>query len=516
MVKKNNKNSIINNKIESINNKYIKKDIFKSLEDNISYMKELFNNDDTFITRYFENNNNKNLQYCLIYCNGMVNSIIINENIIKPLMVSKYDTSNEDIVSDLTEHVLMIDEVKITSKVKGIIENVTYGDTVLFIDGADKAIILNTKQFESRSVIEPDAEKSLIGPREGFTESILTNISLIRRRLRTNELKLKYLTIGEETNTKVCICYVDSTVNKGVLEELYKRISKIEIDGILDTNYIAELTRENRKSPFRTTGYTEKPDVIVSKILEGRIAILVDGSPMVHTVPYLFIENFQNSEDYYVSYFYSSFTRIIRFLSFLLTTALPAFYIALVAYHHEMLPSPFLIIITSERQSVPLPAALEVAIMLVVFDILRETGTRMPQVVGQSISVLGAIVIGQAAVEAGLVAAPTIILVAFTGITGILLQKLNSPIIYVRVILLLLASMLGLFGFVIGLSLLIIHILNLKSCGVPQVNMHGEFKYQNGKDIIIRSPWWYMFKRPKVLSNNINRMKSLGDNSNDS
>ncbi len=298
MVKKYNKNSIINNKIESINNRYIKKSIFKSLEDNILYMKELFNNDDTFITRYFENNNNKNLQYCLIYCNGIVNSNIINENIIKPLMFSKYNLNDEEIVSGLTNNILLIDEVRVTSKVKEIIENVTYGETVLFIDGIDKAIILNTKQFDSRSVEEPNSEKNLIGPREGFTESILTNISLIRRRLRTNDLKLKYLTIGEKTNTKVCICYVDSIVNKGVLEELYKRISKIEIDGILDTNYITEIIRENKKSPFRVSGYTEKPDVVVSKVLEGRIAILVDGSPMVHTIPYLFNENFQTSEDY--------------------------------------------------------------------------------------------------------------------------------------------------------------------------------------------------------------------------
>jgi len=206
---------------------------------------------------------------------------------------------------------------------------------------------------------------------------------------------------------------------------------------------------------------------------------------------------------------------MVRFLSFFTTTALPAFYIALVAFHHEMLPTPFLLIIASERQSVPLPAALEVAFMLIVFDILRETGIRMPQVVGQSISVLGAIVIGQAAVEAGLVAAPTIILVAFTGITGILVPKLNAPIIYTRLLLLLLSSVLGLVGFVIGFSLVFIHILNLKSFGISQLNLNGEFKYQNIKDSIFRGPWWKMHSRPKVLSNNINRVKSLGDNIND-
>ncbi|MGE5455857.1 MAG: spore germination protein [Ignavibacteriales bacterium] len=511
MIKKNNKNSIINNKIEHLNDNYIKKTISKSLEDNILYMKELFKNDDNFKTRYLENNNSDSLNYCLIYCDGMVNSIVINENIIKPLMLSQYDPSDENIVYNLAQHVLLIDDVKITDKVKDIIENVTYGDTVLFIDGADKVLILNTKQFNLRSMTEPESEKNLIGPREGFNEALLKNLSLIRRRLRTNDLKIKYLTIGEKTNTKVCICYVESVVNKDVLDELYKRISKIEIDGILDTNYISELTRENRRSPFRTTGYTEKPDVVVAKILEGRIAIMVDGTPMVYTIPYLFIENFQNAEDYYLTYYFSSFTRILRIIGFLLTVTLPALYIATVAYHQEMLPSPLLIMVTAERQSVPLPAALELAIMLIVFDILRETGARIPQNVGQSVSVLGAIVIGQAAVEAKLVAAPVIILVAFTGITSLLVQKLNSPIIYARIFLFLLASTLGLFGFIIGISILLIHILNLKSFDISQVNIKGGFKYQENKDIAFRSPWWHMLKRPKILSNNTTRMKSLGD-----
>lgn len=511
MIKKNNKDSIINNKVEHLNKKYIKKTIFKSLEDNILYMKELFTNDDNFIIRYLENNNNNSLNYCLVYCDGMVNSIVINENIIKPLMLSQYDPSDENIVYNLAQHVLLTNEIKITDKVKDIIENVTYGDTILFIDGVDKALILNTKQFNLRTPTEPESEKNLLGPREGFTESMLINLSLIRRRLRTNDLKLKYLTIGEKTNTKVCICYVESVVNKEVLDELYKRISKIEIDGILDTNYIAELTRENRRSPFRTTGYTEKPDVVVAKILEGRIAIMVDGTPIVHTIPYLFTENFQNAEDYYLSFYFSSFTRILRILGFLLTVTLPALYVAVVAFHQEMLPSPLLIMVTSERQSVPLPAALELAIMLIVFDILRETGARIPQNVGQSLSVLGAIVIGQAAVEAKLVAAPVIILVAFTGITSLLVQKLNSPIIYARIFLFLLASTLGLFGFIIGTSVLLIHILNLKSFGVSQINIKGDYKYQDNKDTVVRSPWWYMLKRPKTLSNNTTRMKSLGD-----
>jgi spore germination protein KA len=339
------------------------------------------------------------------------------------------------------------------------------------------------------------------GPREGFTESMLTNISLVCRKLRTNELKLTYVTLGDRTNTKGCICYLDSIVNKQVLSEFKKRLNKIKIDGVLDTNYITELTKDKPWSLFRTTNYTERPDGVVAKLLEGGIAFILDGSPMVLTLPYLFMENFQNGEDYYLIYYYTSFSRMVRILGFFLTITVPAFYIAIVAYHKEMLPTQLFINIAIDRHSVPLPAAVEAFIMLIVFDLIRETGIRMPSNIGQALSIVGAIVIGQATVEAKLIAAPMIIVIAFTGITSLVVPKLNAPIIFTRIFLLILASTLGLFGLMIGLSILLVHILNLSSYGISQTNNIGDTSFQKIKDSFFRAPWWKMVKRPKSISN---------------
>jgi spore germination protein KA len=504
------KNEIIKDKVKKLNNPLNDVFLSSSLKENIKIIKAVFIDNDILIIREVDNNNDDKLHYALAYCDGLVNASIINENIIKPLILSASVNKDNLSIQVILKNVLLANEVKETNKMKDIVEDITYGDVILFIDGLNEVLIINTKLFEKRAITEPENEKALLGPREGFTEVLLTNLSLISRKLRTNDLKFKAMTLGDKTNTECFICYIDSIVNKNALEELKKRLSKIKIDGVLDTNYISELTRENPFSPFRTTGYTEKPDVVIGKLLEGRIALILDGTPIVLTIPYLFIENFQNSEDYYLSFFYTSFSRIIRMLGFFLTIAVPAFYIAIVAYHKEMLPTQLFISIAIERENVPLPAAIEAFVMLIVFDIIRETGIRMPSNIGQALSILGATVIGQALVAAKLVAAPMIIVVAFTGVTGLLIPKLNAPIIVIRIMLLILASTLGLYGLVFGLAVLLIHILNLKSFGVSQTPNVGEYKFQSFKDSIFRAPWWTMIKRSKTLTNNHTRLAQTG------
>jgi spore germination protein KA len=301
---------------------------------------------------------------------------------------------------------------------------------------------------------------------------------------------------------------MNGIANNEIVDEVFRRLGLIVIDAVLDSNYITELIRDKRWALFRTSGYTERPDVVVGKMLEGRVAILVDGSPVAITVPYLFIENFQSSEDYYLSFYYTSFSRLLRIVGFFLTVGIPGIYIAIVAFHHEMLPTPLLINIAAERQSVPLPAALEAFIMLIVFDILRETGIRMPSNIGQALSIVGALVIGQAAVEAKLVAAPMIIVVGITGITNLLVPKLNAPAIYLRLFLLLMSSIFGFFGFVMAASVMMIHILNLTSLGISQITLSGSFRFQEMKDLTFRSPWWKMRLRSKQITNNMVRLKN--------
>ncbi len=476
-----------------------------SLEENVALMKKLFENVDIMHYKYVTQDGRN--ECALIFSDGLVSSTIVNDNILRPLMDIAELPKGPDRMKRMIGEVVQINEAVLADEFDKIVNSVTYGDTVLFAEGCQEAAILNSKSLPIRSVTEPDSEKNLSGPREGFNESIMQNVAMVRRRARTNDLKIRTMALGRRTKTTVVVCYLDGVVNRGVLDELMNRLSKIDIDGVLDSNYIYELIREHRFSPFRTAGYTERPDVVVARLLEGRIAILVDGTPAVLTVPYLFIENFQAGEDYYLSFYYTSFSRMLRILGFFMTISVPGLYIAIVAFQHEMLPSPLLINITAERQSAPLPAAVEAFVMLIVFDILRETGVRMPTNIGQALSIVGALVIGQAAVEAKLVAAPMIIVVAITGITNLLVPKLNAPVIYIRLFVLLLASMFGFFGLTMGLSLVLIHVITMTSFGVPSISLDGDLRMGHLKDTAIRAPWWDMVTRPAALSKNRTRLK---------
>ena len=473
----------------------------ESLDENTAILQGLFADMDLMRYKIIETEGKPPMRYLLVFCDGVVSNEVINSNVVKPLMMLT-PTGKGPLMDILLSNVVQVGESETTDSFQKIVENVTYGDTILFADGCNQAAILNTKHFALRAISEPDNEKVLGGPREGFTESLTQNISQIIRRLRTHELKTKTISLGRFTRTTICVCYIDSLVNKDILKELFCRLEQIDIDGVLEENYIAEIIRDHPYSTFRTTGYTERPDVLVGKLLEGRIAMIVDGSPMVTTLPYLFIENFQSNEDYYFNFYYTSFARLLRIAAFLMTVVVPGLYIATVAFHQEMLPLQLLMRVALERQSVPLPAAIEAVVMLLVFDILRETGIRMPSNIGQTLSIVGAFVIGQAAVEASLVASPMIIVVAATGITGLLVPKLNAPIIFWRVILLAMASAFGFVGLTTGLALLFIHMSNLTSFGIEQISLTGSFQFQNIKDILFRAPWPRMIRRPDKLSPN--------------
>lgn len=525
--------------------------IEKSLDKNIQIINELFKDVDTLITRIIEpnqficnsgassqnkqklqkdtkktaegsntqnaaqnsssfesqndNSPNKPPKYFIAHIDGLVDSFLVNENIIKPLLLFDHINSQLNPVDYIMNSLILINEIKKVNTYKDVVESITYGDTLLLIDGCEEALILNTKHFNIRAIDEPENEKSLAGPREGFTESIITNLSMIQRKVRSNELKCKFYKVGRQTHTQICICYIESLVNKDVLNLLYKRLDKIDIDGILDSNYLTEFIKDNPYSPFRTSGYTERPDVVVGKLLEGRIAILVDGSPDAITVPYLFIENFQNSEDYYLNFYYTSFARILRYISFFLTVLVPAIYISLEAYHHEIIPTNLLVNMAIERTNVPLPAIVELVLLLLAFDILKETGIRMPSGVGQALSIVGALVIGQAAVDAKMIAAPMIIIVALTGITALLVPKMNAPIIYVRTFLLLLSAALGFVGFILGFAMVLTHLVNLHSFGISQFVSNRRLDMKTVKDIPIRAPWWKLKTRPFYLTHNVRR-----------
>ncbi|WP_312643646.1 spore germination protein [Hydrogenoanaerobacterium sp.] len=483
----------------------------KSLDLNMKTVAQIFQDDDTLITRQFANQNQSSIKCCIFFIDGMVNNEIINENIIRPILINPILCSTNKLLEMIETQVIVTNDVKKAQSFADIVEAILYGDTVLFVDGVSGALIINTKGWQLRAIQEPDTEKALRGPREGFTESLLINISLIRRKLRTSDLKFKFRTFGTRTNTQACICYLESLTDKKILKQLDRRLKKINIDGVLDTNYISEQIKDSPLCPYKTIGITEKPDIAAAKLLEGRVALLVDGSPVLLTMPYLFIENFQSGDDYYLNFYFASFGRLLKILAFFISISVPAIYVALTTFHREMIPTPLALNIARARQSVPLPTFIECLVMLLVFEFIRETGIRMPSNIGQALSVVGALVIGQAAVEAQFVSAPMVIIVAITAITGLTNPGIKGATILLRYLLLTVSAVLGFYGYFFGLIGILIHLLSIRSFSVEYTSQIATYRFQEMQDSLVRTPWWFMKIRPKFSQRNNVRNSGNGD-----
>ena len=486
--------------------KLIEGGLSDKLEDNIELFQKLFANDDTFIVRKFENRNNPDIRCCLMSMDGMINVSIINENIIRP--VTAYEDKKEgDLFKTLSEQVVQSNDVTASEDINKMLESILYGDTLLFVDGYNRAMIINTKGWPSRSIAEPDLEKVFVGPKEGFNEAIMQNVAMVRRKILTNELKFEFRTFGTRTHTKVCICYIKGIAQESVLTELKKRLDKIDIDGILAAEYITEFITDAPLSIFNTIYRTERPDTVAGKLLEGRVALIIDGTPVALTLPCLFIENIQSNEDYYLHYYASSFNRILRILALFVTTCLPGVYLSLITHHQEIIPTSLLTSIYAARQGVPFPSVVELLGLIIIFDVIREAGTRMPSSIGQAFSIVGALVLGQAAVDAKFISAPIVIIVAFAGITSLMLPKMINTIIVARLALIFASALLGLYGFLFLFTGILVHAFSLHSFGVPHMSYILTFDRGDLKDTMIRMPWWLMNYRPRLIANDRKRQK---------
>lgn len=494
-----------NNNISEDNTKeYV---IKKSLKENIELFKNnIFPGDNTIIYRQFKNKNSQ-LKFCTIFIDGMVNTESINENILPQLMNANINSKSKNLINYIKEEVLIVNEVKESSKIEEILSSLLTGKSILFIDGFEKVLILNTMQWEKRSIEEPQGESIVKGPREGFNESLITNISLIRRRINSSELKLQFKEIGVRTKTKICIAYMDGIVNPKILRELQDRLSKINIDGIFSTGTIQEFIKDNPLAPFNTIGNTERPDVVASKILQGRIAILSEGSPTVLTLPYLFIEHFQINEDYYDNFIYASINRFLRIIAFILTISIPAIYVAFTTFHKEMIPTKLAFSIYLAREGVPLSTAIEAILMLITFEIIREAGIRLPKHIGSTVSIVGALVLGDAAVNAKFVGAPIVIVTAIAGISELILYEMRTGVIVWRFIFLILASILGVYGVIFAGMALVIQLMSIKTFGIPYMLKLIDLEKYNIVDSTIRAPWWLLKYRTKFISKNRIRLK---------
>jgi spore germination protein KA len=473
-----------------------------SLEINLNRLRNLFNQSRDLIIRHFRIGDHP---AALVYVDGLIDKHEIEWSILRPLMQARepYVAGQDDLLSGISAKLMTVVELKRTSDWETIPGQLLNGNTIILVNGVEESLIVNTPGWDKRALEQPDSEVTLKGPRVGFIESLRTNTALLRYYISDPNLTFETMTIGEKTRTPVSICYLKGVANEGLITEVKRRIGRIKTDAILAAGFVEQFIEDNPFSLFSTTGYSERPDVVAAQVLEGRAAIITEGTPVVITVPYLFLENFQSPDDYNFRFIYGSLLRWFRYISFTISLLAPAAYVALATFHQELIPTPLLITMAEATEGTPFPSVIEILVMGLFFEILREGGIRLPKPVGQAISIVGALVIGQATVQAGLVGAPTLIVISLTAVSSFVVPTLVDETTPLRFILVILAGLLGAFGIMIGLLLLLIHLASLRSFGVPYLSPITPTNLRGlAQDVVIRAPLWAMWKRPAMLAPN--------------
>ncbi|OPJ59238.1 spore germination protein [Clostridium oryzae] len=475
------------------------------LTSNIENIKKIMGYASDVIVREFTITPDTEVKAAVIFIKGLVERELINEQVIGALMANdKFNNAknNVEFFEILKEYGIPSIYVKEEYDVNNILDQLINGNTILLLDKVNKALIVESAGWKERAISEPNAENVVRGPKDGFTENIENNIALIRRRIKSPDLRIEQLIIGAKTKTRILITYLEGVAKEEIINEVRKRLNNIEMDSVLESGYIEELIEDTPLSPFPQLEHTERPDRASAAILEGRIAIVVDTTPHVLIAPTIFIEFIQSADDYYERFLVGTFTRFVRIVAYFISITLPAMYIALTSYHQEMIPTTLALSIAASREGVPFPSIGEAFIMEGTFEILREAGLRLPKQAGQAVSIVGGIVIGQAAVEAGIVSQAMVIVVALTGISSFAIPAFNASASgrLIRFPLMLMASVLGLPGILAGLSIIIIHLNGLRSFGISYMEPFVSAKKNEFKDVMVRSPWWAMNRLPSYIA----------------
>lgn len=431
-------------------------------------------------------NSQSNLKVTLIYIDGMASIEQINETVIKPL-IQQHELGNAKTDSqmiDLVEHgTVYFASQKTKDSLSEVITDILNGFCCIVFDNEKKAVVFETKGFEKRSIQEPTDENVTKGPKDCFIEAIRTNTALVRRKIRSHNLKIEEIPIGQKSKTPIAIIYMDNIVDKDVLEEVKSRIRKIKTDDILAMADFEEQVVDKKYSIFPQIKYTERPDVLCSNIMEGKIGIIIDGFPIVYIVPSLFNMLFQAPEDYSINYFMASIKRVIRYICTFITIILPGFYISITTFNQEMVPTDLAVSIIKSKEGVPFNTFIEVIIMLIAFDVLLEAGLRLPKSIGQAVSIVGGLVVGDAAISAKFVSPGVVVIVAASVICGFIIpnQDLANSIRITRFIVVLASSIAGLFGLTIAIILIFYYLSTIETFSKPYLM---PFSSSEGKDIL--------------------------------
>ncbi|KON90341.1 spore gernimation protein KB [Sporosarcina globispora] len=482
--------------------------IMAHLDENLANIKEALGNPGDLAIREFKMGKPSLHKVAIIYINGLADKMIIGSFVIERLMENVHDSENihpkepSELFTYIKENILTVGTVEDITDWNKMLLSLLSGQTILLIDGYNHAIGCSAQGGELRAITEPTTEPAVRGPKESFVEALITNTAMVRHRIKSPNLRVEMMKLGKVTQTEVALMYVNGIVNDKLLAEVKERLDKIEADEIVGSNTIEEWIIDDFWTPWPTILKTERPDVVQGEIQEGRVAVFVDGTPTTLILPAIWIQFLHTAEDYYLRWQFASFLRFIRLVGFLITLIGPSLFIAFLTYHPELIPTPLLINLTAQRQGIPFPVFIEALIMEFTFEVLREAGIRMPRQIGQAVSIVGALVLGEAAVSAGIVSSSMVIVVAGTAIASFTIPHatMTDAVRLLRFLMMILAATFGLYGLGLGVIVLVAHTCSIRSFGIPYLTPFAPIILADWKDTLVRAPKPFLSTRPRLIS----------------
>ncbi len=487
----------------------------ENLQKNLAGMKKLLPSED-ILTYEFETQDG--VACAIVYADGIVDKQLLGDLVARPLsrltlrgenaQNKQKDGGMSENTIEIIKKTTLFPELKEMQKTQDLLKEVLDGNALLLIDGVATGLIVGAKFLPVRAIIEPPTDIAVKGPREGFIEDVKTNMSLVRKRLKSPDLRFQSTRVGKRSDTMVAVCWLEGTANEDVKSRILKDLESIEIDCVPDSSYIAAMLTPRKHSIFHSIGKTEKPDIFAAKLSEGRVGILVDGSPIALTAPFLLAEDLQSSEDYFISPFMATIFRFLRFFALFVALLLPAFYVSAQLFKIQLLPLGLTLTIASSVRELPLSPSLEMFVVLFLLEVLKEASIRMPKYVGMSLSVVGALVLGETAVSAGFLSTPAIIIVAFSGICLYTVPNFVETGSILRWIFLIAAGSVGPFGIVLLIAFLLCYLLSADAFGVPLLAPFSPLVAHDLRDSVVKYDMLSLKTRPKLLdSDNKTRVK---------
>lgn len=454
----------------------------------------------------------------LIFVAGMQAADHINTQVLQILMMdaekdskdNKSLPSNSELSAYMKQKLLPVCEIKEVVDIRDLNQSILNGHIALFIEGMSNVLVMSMPNEKTRPITEPISEVLIRGPRIGFTEVLSENTAILRRQGRTENLEMTMYEVGNYLKKNLVVAYMKDIVNPDLLQEVKQRISKMDMDYFAESGYVEQLIEDNILSPFQQGQNTERPDRVISALLEGRIAILLDGTPFALIVPVTFSMLLQSPEDYYERWIPGTLLRILRFFAAFVALMAPALYISFISFHPGLIPTELAISIIEARQGVPFPSLIEGLILAISLEILREAGIRLPKPIGPAMGIVGGLIIGEASVQAGIVSPFLVIVVAFTAISSFSIPMFSAGITlrFLRFVGMLFAAILGIYGTVLFFLLICSHLTKLKSFGVPYVTPISPFRINDWKDLFLRAPLPLMKQRPDMMKTQQKKRRS--------